>query len=576
MCGIVGVAGTGPCSHQMKEFFTQLLFHDVVRGHHATGVAAIDTINRSLTVEKKAIASPQFLEEKEVIENLFAVKHNFNIYIGHNRWATSGAKDDDDNAHPFIHGDIVGVHNGSLRKQSRLDDHKDFVVDSDNLFYQLNKTGLDDTISKADGAYALVWYDRKDNSLNFLRNDERPLAIARLSNGYWIWASEIGMLRWLVKRHKQLSFESTEEEKDGAKIKYDTIFSLEKGVHMKIAFKDKTRQYNGEPEFIKKELPTFPYETVYSGNYSGGRGRNSWQDSRGNTTTSSTVTSSTTATFQHTCQARLDKFIVGGKMSDTVLEVEFQKIVKETTRTGFEATIALFHFLNAAGQKVICHAFVHNGVAFLKDWDESKKGTKVYGTICTVTDITMATYECTKNPEPLDMSVSLNMLRLDKPSRYFEYGTSPAPGSKVDLDKKGGADAGKNVLPFREARTLRLSHEATKAEAAKKAGSGESEGSSKVEGDDSFMGCVIVLANAEVTQRKYLAIIDENGPMCSNCGVSISSMSTSRLWRTIWYDRDTGGYQNYLSCSKKCYSLTETVMRQLDEDYEKRFGGRDD
>lgn len=569
MCGIVGVAGTGPASHQMKEFFCQLLHADVIRGHHATGVAAIDTINRSLVVEKKAIASPHFLEEKEIMENLFAVKHNFNIYIGHNRWATSGAKDDDDNAHPFIHGDIVGVHNGSLRKQRRLDDHKDFVVDSDNLFYQLNKTGLDDTISKADGAYALVWYDRKDNSLNFIRNDERPMAIAKLSNGYWVWASEIGMLRWLVKRHKQLTFDSrTEVQEGGASIKYDTIFNLEKGVHMKVAYKDHTRQYDGEPEFTKKVLPSFSYETtVYAGNHYGG-GRRGWQDSRGNTTT----TTITPTRFATTCQEQLDKFMVGGKMSDTVLEVEFQKIIREKTRTGFEATIALFNFNNKDGQVVKCHAFVHNGVAFLKDWegDDSKKGTKLYGTICTVTASDMSTYECTRNGDPLNFSLSLNMMRLDAPSRYFAFGETPGP-------KTGGDDAGKNVIPFRErVRTLRSAHEEATAEAAKKAGS--SEDASQVEGvdRDSFMNRKIVLANGETSQKKYLEIFAENGPMCSNCGNNISSMATSRLWRTIWYDRDMGVYQNYLSCSKKCYGLTEMVMSQLDEDYEKRFGGKDD
>jgi hypothetical protein len=572
MCGIVGVAGTGPCSHQMKEFFTTLLFHDVVRGHHATGVAAIDTINRSLVVEKKAIASPEFLQEKEVMENLFAPRHNFNIYIGHNRWATSGAKDDDDNAHPFIHGDIVGVHNGSLRKQSRLDDHKDFVVDSDNLFYQLNKTGLDDTISKADGAYALVWYDRKDNTLNFIRNEERPLAIARLSNGYWIWASEIGMLRWLVKRHKTLSFASNTEEKEGGKIKYDTIFNLEKGVHMKIAFKDKTRQYDGDPEFIKKVLPTFPYETVYTGKYYGGGSRRGWQDSRGDTT-------STTTRFATTCQEMLDKFMVGGKVSDSVLEVEYQKVLREKTRTGFEATIALFHFNNKDGQVVKCHAFVHNGTPFLKDWegDDSKKGTRVYGTICTITAADMATYECTRNEEPLNFSLSLNMLRLEPPKRYFAFGETPGPKAS-DADKikaiieKGGVDTNKNVVPFRE-RTLRPAHEEATKEVAEKGGK-----TPEVEGLDkeSFMSRKILLANGECTQKKYLEIFSENGPMCSNCGNNISSMSTSRLWRTIYYDRDMAVYQNYLSCSKRCYSLTEDVMKQLDEDYDKRFGGRDD
>lgn len=561
MCGIVGVAGTGPCSHQMKEFFTQLLHHDVIRGHHATGVAAIDTIDRSLVVEKKAIASPEFLQEKEVMDNLFAVRHNFNIYVGHNRFATSGAKDDDDNAHPFIHGDIVGVHNGSLRKQSRLDDHKDFVVDSDNLFYQLNKTGLDDMLTKTDGAFALVWYDRKDNSLNFLRNDERPLAIAKLSNGYWVWASEIGMLRWLVKRHKSLNFESTTEERDGSKIKYDHIFNLEKGVHMKVSFKDKTRQYNGEPEYTTKVLPTFPYETVYSGNNYGG-GRRGWQDSRGNTTTTHTPT---VTRYAATCQEHLDKFMVGGKMSDTVLEVEFQGVIREKTRTGFEATIAILHFNNKDGQVVKCHAFVHNGTPFLKDWagDDSKKGSKVYGTICTVTTAEQSTYECTRNDAPLDFSLSLNLLTLTPPKRYFAFGETPGPASK-------GGDKG-NIVPFRE-RTIRTIVEEAAKKVTEKTGQ-----VSEVEGvDPTFMNRKIVLANGECTQAKYLAVFGENGPMCSNCGSNISSMATSRLWRTIWYDRDVGAYQNYLSCSKKCYTLTEEVMKQLDQDYEKRYGGRDD
>lgn len=567
MCGIVGVAGTGPASVQMKEFFAQLLLHDVIRGHHATGVAAIDTLNRDLCVEKKAIASPEFLQDKEIMDNLFAHKHNFNIYVGHNRWATSGAKDDDDNAHPFIHGDIVGVHNGSLRNQRLLDDHAKFAVDSDNLFYHLNKNGLDETLKKVNGAFALVWYDKTDNSLNFLRNEERPLAIGKLSNGYWVWASEIGMLRWLIKRHKNLAFESrTEKKEDGSELKWDVLFNLTKGTHMKIAFKDKTRQYDGEPITVEKELTTFPAE-VYSGNYyGGGRSRSTWDNSHGDTRP---ARSRETERYNESCQSHLDKFIIDGKMSSSVLEVEFQQIVKEKTPTGFEATIALFNFNNKDGQVVKCHCFVHDGVKFLKEWDETKKGTKVYGTICTVTSTSLATYDCTKNPEPLGFAMSLNMVRLEKPAKYYPFGEAPGPKSK------GGVDAGNNVVPFRGSRTLRPDHQASE----KEAGSTGSKGSStpEVEGvDASFMGRQISLANGQITQKKYLEILQENGPMCSNCGTKITMMPTGRLYRTIWYDRDTTLTQNYLSCCKRCFNLTEAVMDQLDEDYDKRFGGRDD
>lgn len=570
MCGIVGVAGTGPMSVQMKEFFATLLLHDVIRGHHATGVAAIDTLNRDLCVEKKAMASPEFLQEKEAMDNLFAHKHNFNIYIGHNRWATSGNKDDDDGAHPFIHGDIVGVHNGSLRNQSLLDDHKDFKVDSDNLFYHMSKHGLDETIKKTNGAFALVWYDRSDNSLNFVRNDERPLAIGKLSNGSWVWASEIGMLRWLVKRHKQLAFETITEKVEGGEIKRETLFNLEKDTHLKISFKDKTRQYDGDPVFTKKVMPDFPYETVYTGRTYGTRG---WNDTRTSTTTShGSRQSHAVGSYNHTCQGFLDKFIRGAKMSDSILQVAFKKIVREKTTTGYEATIAIFEFMNKDGLKVICHAFVHNGVKFLMDWegDDTKVGEKVFGTICTVSALSMATYDCTKNPEPLGFALSLNLLSLSTPKSYYPYGQ--APGPKVDKPK-GGADAGKNVVPFQgpKTRTLRPSHEET----AKEVGSTDCAGSSasEVEGIDD--GSQVILANGITTKGKLVAIYAENGPSCSNCGERIDKIPVNRLYRTMWFDRSEGVTQNYLSCSKRCFNMTEAVMDQLDEDYDKLYGGRD-
>ncbi len=65
--------------------------------------------------------------------------------------------------------------------------------------------------------------DREDNTLNFIRNDERPLAVGKLSNGCWVWASEMGMLTWLVRRHKTLSWATY--EKDG--VKYNNVFALD-------------------------------------------------------------------------------------------------------------------------------------------------------------------------------------------------------------------------------------------------------------------------------------------------------------------------------------------------------------
>lgn len=221
MCGIVGVASNNKVSSATLELFKSLLLHDVVRGHHATGVAAINTAKNEVGITKEAIPSYEFLEKYEINDDC-------NIYIGHNRWATRGAKDDDENAHPFSHGHITGVHNGSLRDQSLLDNHTDFEVDSDNLFHHLSRRGIEHTAKNLDGAFAIVYYDADDRTLNFMRNSERPLFVAKLSNGSICWASESQMMEWLVCRSKSLSFKMHEGKA--------MIYSLAEGVHYKISF----------------------------------------------------------------------------------------------------------------------------------------------------------------------------------------------------------------------------------------------------------------------------------------------------------------------------------------------------
>ena len=263
MCGIIGVACSSAATLPVKELFQSLLYHDVVRGPHATGIAAIDTHQNLVSVVKAAMPSHEFLGQEEVKE-LFLHKHDYNIFIGHNRWATSGDKSKDCNAHPFSHGNIVGVHNGSLHRQSLLDDSTLFDVDSDNIFYDLDKNGIDDTLAKLDGSFTLVWYDKAAKSLNFIRNTERPLAVAKLSGGIYVWASEVGMLRWLVKRHKFLKFEQVEVEGTGTeKAKEDFCYQLTAGMLYTIPFEGRVAK---KPLLVKKTLPSFPV-TLYGGGY---------------------------------------------------------------------------------------------------------------------------------------------------------------------------------------------------------------------------------------------------------------------------------------------------------------------
>jgi glucosamine 6-phosphate synthetase-like amidotransferase/phosphosugar isomerase protein len=135
------------------------------------------------------------------------------VLIGHNRYATAGAINSI-NAHPFQHGDLFGVHNGTLRGQHLLPDSRDYDVDSDNIYHSFNKIGVKETVKVLHGAYALVWWDAKRNMLNMLRNSERTLYYATSASGAVFWASEEGMLITALERNKITSYNIVEVQTD--------------------------------------------------------------------------------------------------------------------------------------------------------------------------------------------------------------------------------------------------------------------------------------------------------------------------------------------------------------------------
>lgn len=122
------------------------------------------------------------------------------VMIGHNRFATTG-KINKANAHPFEFDRVVGVHNGTLRNKYKLLEGHKFDVDSEALYHHINEKGIDDAINTAEGAWALVWYDKEASTLNFLRNNERPMNIV-FSEDFrtMYWASEAWMLTAILGR----------------------------------------------------------------------------------------------------------------------------------------------------------------------------------------------------------------------------------------------------------------------------------------------------------------------------------------------------------------------------------------
>jgi len=147
---------------------------------------------------KEASTPEQFMWDKEVEEIFKKSINSGSVLVGHNRKATKGEVNDE-NAHPFNRGDIVLVHNGSLFNHKQVANTE---VDSEAIADALNEHAngdLADVFGKLTGAYSCVWYDNRDETLNFFRNAARPMYLYRDTNRT-LFASEAVMIMYSLIR----------------------------------------------------------------------------------------------------------------------------------------------------------------------------------------------------------------------------------------------------------------------------------------------------------------------------------------------------------------------------------------
>lgn len=203
ICGIVGVINkyrNGFTPKQLDVLET-LIYMDTLRGDDSTGIFAVNNLG-NVGIAKEVGTGESFLKtdtwNKEYRPQLF--KEGW-ACIGHNRKATRGSVSDE-NAHPFwVDDKIVLVHNGSFNGSHK---HlKDTNVDSEAIAHMLAERGegtVESVLQKVNAAYALIWYDVHNKTIQIIRNSERPLAWAETADGYY-FASEVAMLRFALDRH---------------------------------------------------------------------------------------------------------------------------------------------------------------------------------------------------------------------------------------------------------------------------------------------------------------------------------------------------------------------------------------
>lgn len=182
MCGIVAYSGKNPFN--LDKIKLLMYWNSVERGKDSTGV--FTPLNGVIKDSDKAEV---FLKKNEIKPDT--------TFIGHLRAATVGAKTKD-NSHPFETGSLIGVHNGTLNNiwgvvvtNGLLS--KDYDVDSHGLYAVLDKYKRGETekvypkiLSTIEGAMALVWWDKDEETLYVYRNDERPLFRGKIDGDIYI------------------------------------------------------------------------------------------------------------------------------------------------------------------------------------------------------------------------------------------------------------------------------------------------------------------------------------------------------------------------------------------------------
>jgi hypothetical protein len=212
MCGIVGVMKRDLGIPEINRF-RDLFAVAQVRGDDGSGIFAVPRAGPAKPVAvngKQGVkfarttwSSGHLVTTKEFYD---AIKGELSILVGHARQPTRGGSTID-MVHPHRSEHIILVHNGTMTFVNGIS-LKQGESDSKAICKALATVGPQKFVQDSYGAYALIWVDLKQQTLNFLRNGERPLWMVEekdsMVNGrittLW-WASESWMVPVCLSRY---------------------------------------------------------------------------------------------------------------------------------------------------------------------------------------------------------------------------------------------------------------------------------------------------------------------------------------------------------------------------------------
>lgn len=202
MCGLFGALSVSDLVSSEIDSVKELGLVSSLRGRDSTGllIGYQPMLHGKdyLHIMKSMNEAGPFLFDKTITKHLDTTRPFF--IAGHCRAATIGQVNNE-TAHPYRHKHIQGMHNGTVPSMDPGKEFDETHTDSRMIIESLAESGLEKTIEDMKyGAYALVWANNQDKTINFYRNDKRTLYFMETTDGTLYWASEKCFLNFIKDR----------------------------------------------------------------------------------------------------------------------------------------------------------------------------------------------------------------------------------------------------------------------------------------------------------------------------------------------------------------------------------------
>lgn len=234
MCSICGIAFQKGHEEinpvELRKFFARLLVEAQWRGPVSTGIAVVD--EKKITVVKNNLRADKFVESSEWRKvSLRSITQPIQI-IGHCRAPTKGSASNNDNNHPIVAGNVVGVHNGHVSNDDFL--FQEFIeefkrvaeVDSEIIFQLLNHFSketdetayaIEQSSNLMRGGYACAAVNAKNPYVLWLFRNTSPCDILHFKEkGVIVFASSEAFIKNALEEIDLGKGEKIEMERDSA------------------------------------------------------------------------------------------------------------------------------------------------------------------------------------------------------------------------------------------------------------------------------------------------------------------------------------------------------------------------